>query len=79
MLREAFGRQGLLVVMLGGGDLYAISEQQRDAPQGAKPYHGIDDAADKCALSAEDPCHDIKLKQSDATPVDAADDQQGKG
>jgi hypothetical protein len=50
-----------------------LSEQQRDAPDGAKPHKGVDYAADRGGLSAEQPCDHIKAEQTYAAPVEAAD------
>ena len=51
----------------------AFPEQQWKAPDAGKGNKGIDDPADHSALSAEDPSHYIKLKQTDTAPVQSAD------
>ena len=48
------------------------AEQQGNAPQCRQPYQSIYNAADGRGLAAEQPCHDIEAKQSDATPVESA-------
>ena len=50
----------------------ASAKQQRDAPNTCKAYQSIDDAAEQRGLSATDPGNDVKLKQSDAAPVERA-------
>lgn len=52
------------------------AEQQRDTPSAAKSYQGINDSADDGRLPAEDPCHNVKLEQTDGTPVHGTDDHQ---
>ena len=56
----------------------ASAKQQRDAPNTGKSYNGVDDAAEQRGLSAADPCNDVKLKQSDAAPVERANDGQNQ-
>ena len=50
----------------------ASAKQQRNAPNAGKAYQGIDDAAQQRGLSATDPGNDVKLKQSNAAPVERA-------
>ena len=54
----------------------ASAKQQRDAPNTGKTYNGVDDAGKQRGLSAADPGNDVKLKQSDAAPVECAHDGQ---
>ena len=54
----------------------ASAKQQRDAPNTGKTYNGVDNAAEQRGLSATDPGNDVKLKQSDAAPVECAHDGQ---
>ena len=69
-LMEAVGQLRLL---LDGG---MLGKEQGDAPQPCRAYQRIDDAAPDCRLTAEDPCHQIKLEYADQRPVDRADDDQ---
>lgn len=55
---------------------FASAKQQRDAPNTGKTYNGVDDAGKQRGLSAADPGNDVKLKQSDAAPVECAHDGQ---
>ena len=56
-------------------DLFRITfaEEQRNTPDRRKSDDGIYNAAEECILPAEKPCDDIKLKKTDATPVETAD------
>ena len=56
----------------------ASAKQQRNAPNTGKSYNGVDDAAQQRGLSAADPRYNIKLKQSDAAPVERANDGQNQ-
>lgn len=56
----------------------AGAKQQRNAPNTGKSYNGVDDAAEQRGLSAADPCNEVKLKQSDAAPVESANDGQNQ-
>jgi hypothetical protein len=56
--------------------LGSVSEQQRDAPQRSQSNKNIYDPANDTGLTSEEEADYIKLEQSDAAPVDAADDQQ---
>jgi len=58
------------------GSPFHIPEQQRDAPDTCKGNQRIDHTADGSTLTAEKPCHCVKLKQADAAPVERADDHQ---
>ena len=57
---------------------FASAKQQRNAPNACKTYKGVDDAGEKGGLSAADPGNDVKLKQSDAAPVERAYDGQNQ-
>ena len=61
-------------------DLFCIAfaEKERYAPNRRKCDDGIYDTAEKCILTAEKPCDDIKLKKTDTTPVETADDGENK-
>lgn len=52
----------------------ASAKQQRDAPNTCKTYYSVDDAAEQGGLSTADPCNDVKLKQTDAAPVESTHD-----
>ena len=54
-------------------DVFSCSENQRDTPDAGKSHDGVNDAAEERVLSATNPCHDVKGKQTDATPVESAD------
>ena len=63
--------------LVRGGKLnFPSAEQQGDTPSTAKGYQSVDDSADDGGLPAEDPRHDVKLEQTDGSPVDGADDHQ---
>ena len=53
-----------------------LSEQEGSTPQTSQTNDGIDDAAEERVLTAKEPCNKIKLKDTDQTPVDTADDRQ---
>ena len=59
-------------------ELLTVAEEQGDAPDTRQRDNGIDHAADGSALAAESPCHNVELKQSDAAPVDSADNHEDK-
>lgn len=73
-------RQGvsLRFLVLDSVKGFASAKQQRDAPNAGKSYNGVDDAREKRGLSAADPGNDVKLKQSDAAPVERAYDGQNQ-
>ena len=52
----------------------ASAKQQRNAPNAGKSYHGVDNAREQGGLSAADPCNKVKLKQTDAAPIERAYD-----
>ena len=56
----------------------ASAKQQRDAPNAGKSYKSVDDAGKQRGLSATDPRNDVKLKQSDAAPVESTNDGQNQ-
>lgn len=58
---------------------FSCAENQRYAPNTRQRYHGINNTASKCGLSTEEPCDKIKLEQSDASPVQRADDRNNQG
>ncbi len=56
----------------------ASAEKQRDTPDACKTDKCIDDAADKPGLSAKQPSHEVKLKNTDQTPVQRTDNTQNQ-
>jgi len=54
------------------------TEEQRNAPNAGKSDNGIDNSADQSVLSSTDPSDNVKLEQTDATPVQRADNGQGQ-
>ena len=52
----------------------AGAEDQRDTPNACQCNDGIDDTAEQRGLSAADPSHNVKLEQTDTTPVQSAQD-----
>ncbi len=64
----------------GHGDLRILqrviagAEEQGDAPHARQSDHGIDDTGDHGGGSAAHPRNEIKLEQTDAAPVQGADD-----
>ena len=53
---------------------FACAKDQRDTPDARKPYRGIDDTREQRGRSAADPSNDIELEQTNAAPVECADD-----
>ena len=54
----------------------ASAEQKGNTPQTCKTDDGVDDPAQQSALTAKEPCHQIKLENTHKAPVGAADDRQ---
>ena len=52
----------------------AGAEDQRDTPNACQGNDGVDDTAEQRGLSAADPSYNVKLEQTDATPVQSAQD-----
>ena len=57
---------------------FASAKQQRNAPNACKSYNSVDDAGEERGLSTADPGNEVKLKQSDAAPVESAYDGQNQ-
>ena len=76
--KTALANTVFLTTFLVRGGYFDLTsaEQQRDTPSAAKSHQSVDDPADDGRLPAEDPCHDVKLEQTDGTPVDGTDDHQ---
>lgn len=53
-------------------------EKQADTPQTGKRDNNVNYPARGCRLTAEDPCDDIKLKESDGTPVERSYDDESE-
>ena len=58
---------------------FTCAEYQRDAPNAGKCYDRVDDAAEQGRLTTADPCDNIELEQSDASPVEGTHDGEYKG
>lgn len=56
----------------------AGAEDQRDTPNACQRNDGVDDTAEQRGLPAADPSHNVKLEQTDATPVQSAEDGQNQ-
>ena len=54
------------------GALFGL-EEQGNAPQAGQTNQGIDDSAEDCILPAKKPRNQVKLENTDQTPVGAAD------
>ena len=57
-------------------NVFAASEKERYAPQSAKTYYSVYNAAYKRFLPAENPGNYIKIENTDATPVYTAYNKQ---
>ena len=57
---------------------FAGAEYQRDTPNACQRNDGIDDTAEQRGLSTADPSHDVELEQTDATPVQSAQDGENQ-
>ena len=55
-------------------DILPRAEQKRDTPNARQGDDGVDDAGQESVLTAADPRDNIEGKQSDAAPVECADD-----
>ena len=64
--------RGVAVVVVG-------LEQQRDAPDARKANGCEDNPGQQCGLPAADPGHEVKAEQTDAAPVQSADNGQRQG
>lgn len=57
---------------------FGASEKQRNAPKRAKTHNGVYDAAYYGGLTAENPCDNIEIENTDTAPVDTAYYQERK-
>ena len=55
-----------------------IPKQQRDAPYTGQRHQGIDDPAEHCALTAEQPGYQIKLENTNKAPVYTTDNGENQ-
>ena len=69
---------GVFFISVVVGTAVSVLEQQGYAPERGKTYESVDHAADGRGLSAEYPRNKVKSEQSDASPVNTADDGQYK-
>ena len=53
-----------------------VAEKQRDAPDAGDAHQGKDDTRDGAGLSPEEIPYKIETENTDAAPVDGADDGQ---
>ena len=67
-------RVSLRFLILDSVKGFASAKQQRDAPNTGKTYNRVDNAGEERGLSAADPRNNVKLKQTDAAPVERAYD-----
>lgn len=51
-----------------------LAKQQSNAPKTCQTYDAVYDPAEHSTLTAKDPCHQVKLKQTDKAPVDGTND-----
>ncbi len=51
-----------------------LAKQQSNAPKSCQTYDAVYDPAEHSTLTAKDPCHQVKLKQTDKAPVNGTDD-----
>ena len=60
-------------VRTGGDGCFGVSEKKGNAPDTRKGNKRINNSAENCSLTAENPCDEVKLKQTDTAPVEGAD------
>ena len=58
--------------------LGVVSDQKRNAPNGTKTDECVDDSADHTCLTSADPRYDVKLENTDRTPVDTSDNKKNQ-
>ena len=56
--------------------IMGVAEQKRNTPDSSQSNYDIDDPADNSGLSAADKADQIKLENTYAAPVKAADNQK---
>ena len=65
--------QNVVLLIVVFSNLVPFTEEQRNAPNAGQGYEGEDNAADGRALPAKQPAHNVELEQTDASPVEGAD------
>lgn len=67
-------------VLLPVGDavgwLFAFAEEERNAPDSRDGYKNVDCTGSKASCASKHPGNQVKLENSDETPVDSADNKQ---
>ena len=58
------------------GEGFARAEDERDTPDAGERDHGINDAAEQGGRAAEEVRDEVELEQTDAAPVQRADDNK---
>ena len=53
-----------------------VAEKQRDAPDAGDAHQGKDDTRDGAGLASKKKAHQVETENTDAAPVDGADDGQ---
>ena len=78
MYRRSFFRSkgGCVSVLIAVILRAVVLEKQTYAPDSGKCHQHINYPAEKGRCSAEQPCHKVKLKYPDKTPVQSADYEQ---
>lgn len=62
-------------MLIGGANAFVLLEQNGDAPQGAKTNQSEYDSCNDMSSTGENPGYNIKIEKSNASPIQAADDQ----
>ena len=71
-------RELTAVLMLRLLEEGVLTEKQRDTPDCREGNENIDDSAHNAALTAADEADEVELENTDAAPVEAADNEQRK-
>lgn len=74
--RRGIGKKALLFDAVSVGA--EVFEQQVDTPDARQRDDYKDDTADNGIHSAEEPAHQVELKEADKSPIQSADDNKGK-
>ena len=75
MYRAEDRREGAFSGLFGDG---SVPEKQGHAPEPGEPHQRENDAADCGGLPSEDRCDDVEPENTDAAPVESADDGQSQ-
>ena len=62
------------IILFAVNLLTSSAEQQGNAPQAGKTNKCIDNAADNCILSSENPCNKVEFENADQPPVEGTND-----